>query len=139
MLKGNSPRVKALYYPQYHTFLENDRAWGKGFAERINVTRGQPYFRGYIQPNMPANLGFYDLSNIEKIKFQIDLPSHYGVTKLCFHYYWFHGEKVLQKPWENFMKINPARFKLKYVGKTSLGQKYGMLASMILLLSKKLI
>lgn len=34
---------------------------GKGYTELISVVKAKPLFKGYQQPKIPADLGFYDL------------------------------------------------------------------------------
>jgi len=99
-------RVKtiAFYLPQFYTFEENDKWWGKGFTEWRNVARGTPRFRGHYQPRIPRDLGFYDLSNVDTIAAQADLARRNGVDAFCFYYYWFNGRRLMQKPVDLFVK-----------------------------------
>jgi lipopolysaccharide biosynthesis protein len=91
-------RLIAYYLPQFHACSVNDQAWGKGFTEWTNVTRALPRVAGQVQPRLPADLGFYDLSHKEAIAAQAALARRAGVWGFCIHDYWFSGEKVLETP-----------------------------------------
>lgn len=93
-------KVIPLYLPQFHTIPENDEWWGKGFTEWVNVRNAKPLFEGHHQPRVPLNNNYYDLSDVETLKWQCKLAKEYGIYGFCIYHYWFNGHLLLEKPME---------------------------------------
>jgi lipopolysaccharide biosynthesis protein len=103
-------RVIAFYLPQFHPIRENDECWGKGFTEWTNVTRAKPLFKGHYQPRFPADLGFYDLRLPEIREAQAALARQYGIAAFCYWHYWFGGEQLLERPFQEVLESGKPDF-----------------------------
>ena len=92
----------ALFLPQFHSIKENDKWWGKGFTEWVNVKKSNPLYERHHQPRIPGDpekyLGYYELTNPEVIKEQIKLAKSHGIYGFGIYYYWFSGKTLLEKP-----------------------------------------
>src|SRR3989339_1460197 len=99
-----------FYLPQYHQIPENDRFWGKGFTDWINVKKAKPLFEGHYQPHVPDLLGYYNLKNPKVSKEQANLAKKYGIHGFCYYYYWFNGKKLLESPIERVLKTKEPDF-----------------------------
>lgn len=107
----NRPSLVALYLPQFHPIPENDEWWGAGFTEWTNVAKAQPLFCGHNQPNLPADLGFYDLRVPETREAQATMARKYGIDAFCYYHYWFgNGQRILERPFEEVLEAGKPDF-----------------------------
>ena len=103
--------IIAYYLPQFHPVIENDNWWGKGFTEWTNVAKAKPLFKGHYQPNIPADLGFYDLRYPEIKEQQAKLANEAGINAFCYWHYWLgNGKRLLNQPFDQVMSSGKPDF-----------------------------
>lgn len=96
-------KIIAFYLPQYHRTKENDAWWGEGFTEWTSMKNAKSLYQDHYQPRIPLNNNYYDLSDIETMKWQAKIAKEHGVYGFCVYHYWFEGKQLLQKPMENYL------------------------------------
>ena len=101
-------KLIAFYLPQFHTIPENDKWWGKGFTDWVNTKKAKKISNKQRQPRVPYQERYYDLTNSDELKWQMDVAREYGLDGFCFYHYWFDGKLLLEKPVE-IMRTLPER------------------------------
>jgi hypothetical protein len=103
--------ILAHYLPQFHPIPENDQWWEKGFTEWTNTAKAKPLFRGHIQPNLPSDLGFYDLRVPEAREEQARIAREHGITGFAYWHYWFgNGRRILERPFQEVLETGKPDF-----------------------------
>ena len=108
--KPARPSLLAFYLPQFHPIPENDEWWGPGFTEWRNVVRGHSLYPNHHQPNIPGELGFYDLRMPEVREAQAALADAYGIYGFCYYHYWFSGRRILEMPFDEVLRSGTPDF-----------------------------
>lgn len=94
-------KIIANYLPQFHRIPENDKWWGEGFTDWVAVKNATSLYKWQNQPRIPLNNYYYDLSDVNAIRWQADLAKKYGIYGFGIYHYWFNSEQMLlQKPAE---------------------------------------
>lgn len=104
-------KIIAMYLPQFHETEDNNRWWGKGFTDWISVKTAESLFDGHRQPRIPLNENYYDLSDVQVIKSQVNLAREYGIYGFGIYHYWFSSDKqTLTKPAELILENKDVDF-----------------------------
>lgn len=93
----------AFYFPQFHSFPDNDAWWGKGFQDWMLVKNSKPLFKGHYQPRIPLNQNYYNPCDVDVLINQANLAKKYGIYGFMFYHYYFDGKLLLEKPLETFL------------------------------------
>lgn len=96
-------KLYSFYLPQFHTIPENDKWWGEGFTEWVNVKSAYPLYKSHAQPKKPLDNNYYNLLDKETVIWQTELMNQYKVDGLIYYHYYFNGKKLLEKPAENLL------------------------------------
>lgn len=97
-------KILAFYLPQFHEIPENNEWWEKGFTDWTNVKKAKQLIKDQYQPREPLNDNYYDLSDVEVMKWQSKIAQEHGIYGFCYYHYWFNGKLLLEKPLENMLE-----------------------------------
>lgn len=101
----------AYYLPQFHEIPENNKWWGKGFTEWVNVKKAKSLVKKQKQPKVPLAENYYELDK-NTLLWQANMANEYRIDGMIFYHYYFCGKKLLEKPAEILLneKSIPMKF-----------------------------
>ena len=105
--------IFAIYFPSWHPDAHYEAWYGKGWSEWELIKSTKPLFDGHVQPKKPT-WGYFDESDPEMMRKQIDLAADNGITGFLFDWYWYNGERFLEKPLDEAFMNAPNRNRLKF-------------------------
>ena len=85
-------KIYSYFLPQFYPTPENDKFWGKGFTDWVSTKNAKPLYKGHNQPYKPLDLGYYNLSEDDKVKKVIDFSREAGIDGLVYWHYWFGND-----------------------------------------------
>jgi len=107
---GGLPLRIAFYLPQFAVIPENDAWYGRGFTEWTNLVKSRPLYNGHRQPELPGELGFYDLRVPETRVHQAQLAKDHGISGFCYYHYWFNGRRILDRTFDEVLTSGVPQF-----------------------------
>ena len=119
----------AIYFPQFHPFLENDKNYYPGMTDMTNLAL---YFKenpdnpeGLERPDMSVyglnGMEDYRLDNPELVNKQVELAKQHGIRGFAIYYYWFSENttaadrhSIMHSCYDNFFKTSYDNFKVYF-------------------------
>jgi hypothetical protein len=88
-----------IYFPQFHSFQENDINFYQGFTDIMNLKKFNDSTDEKMIEPLLTYLGIekiddYNLKNSSIIQKQIDLIDHYNFEGFAIYYYWFSENTI---------------------------------------------
>ena len=121
----------AIYFPQFHSFPENDKNYYPGMTDITNLNsylRSKPDGEEALTPSLEryglTSLTDYELTNPALQEKQVEYAHEYGLKGFAVYYYWFsvnsitNKNTIMEKGYENFFngKVKmPQGFKLYFI------------------------
>ena len=92
----------AIYFPQFHSILENDFNYYKGMTDITNLDSYNKNEKEKLDSPSLTELNLtklldYDLTNKEIINRQIDIAKNNGIYGFAMYYYWFSKNTITNK------------------------------------------
>ena len=91
-----------LYHSNYYQFTAYNRTLDNSLYEWELVKNAKSLYENHNQPRSPVdnymNIDYYNQANLDLIIRQVDLAKSHGIYGFGIYYYWFSGERVLEKP-----------------------------------------
>ncbi len=89
----------AYYLPQFHEIEENNRWWGQGFTEWVQLRQARQYFKWQAIRKPIAPFGEYSLLNPKVMEWQAKIAKEHAINGFIVFDYWFgNGKTLLEKP-----------------------------------------
>ena len=107
------PEVVAIYCPLWHRYDHMDAWHGYGWREWELLKSAPPRFPGHRQPLRPS-WGFFDESDPEWSRREIDLAADHNIDVFLFDWYWYSGVRLMEETLENGFLKAPNRSRLKF-------------------------
>lgn len=103
-------KLIAFLLPQFHRIPENDRWWGEGFTEWTNIRKAVPLYHGHVQPRLPLQDYYYDLTDPAARMWQAETAKTFGIYGFCYYHYWFKGKQLLERPFQEVLESRSPDF-----------------------------